>query len=159
MSTRKKRIANSHVLIIQQWTSTKRQPYPGSFIHFSLSFLSTFFGFVQFEYDILRLILHRIFSDPWACHLLSVIIFGKFLFITSNILYILCICGGVLGGSDCEKSVSNAGEPGLIPGSGNPLQEGMATHSSTLAWRIPWTEEPGGLQSVESQRMGHDWEN
>jgi len=33
----------------------------------------------------------------------------------------------------------------------------MATHSSTLAWRIPWTEEPGGLQSRGSQRVGHDW--
>ena len=33
----------------------------------------------------------------------------------------------------------------------------MATHSSILAWRIPWTEEPGGLQSTESQRVGHDW--
>ena len=32
----------------------------------------------------------------------------------------------------------------------------MATHSSILAWRIPWTEEPGGLQSTESQRVGHD---
>ena len=32
----------------------------------------------------------------------------------------------------------------------------MATHSSTLAWRIPWAEEPGGLQSMESQRVGHD---
>ena len=36
------------------------------------------------------------------------------------------------------------------------LKEGMATHSSILAWRIPWTEEPGGLQSVGSQRVGHD---
>ena len=36
------------------------------------------------------------------------------------------------------------------------LEEGMATHSSTLAWRIPWTEEPGGLQSTRSQRVGHD---
>ena len=35
-------------------------------------------------------------------------------------------------------------------------QKGMATHSSMLAWRIPWTEEPGGLQSMESQRVGHD---
>ena len=34
---------------------------------------------------------------------------------------------------------------------------GMATHSSLLAWRIPWTEEPGGLQSIGSQRVGHDW--
>ena len=37
-----------------------------------------------------------------------------------------------------------------------PLEEGMTTHSSVLAWRIPWTEEPGGLQSIGSQRDGHD---
>ena len=37
-----------------------------------------------------------------------------------------------------------------------PLEEGMATHSNILAWRIPWTEEPGGLSSMESQRTGHD---
>ena len=36
------------------------------------------------------------------------------------------------------------------------LEEGMATHSSIPAWRIPWTEEAGSLQSVESQRIGHD---
>ena len=38
----------------------------------------------------------------------------------------------------------------------NPPEEGMATHSSILAWRIPWTEEPGELQSMGSQRVGHD---
>ena len=38
----------------------------------------------------------------------------------------------------------------------DPLEKGMATHSSILAWRIPWTEEPGGLEFVESQRVGHD---
>ena len=38
----------------------------------------------------------------------------------------------------------------------DPLEEGMVTHSSILAWRIPWTEEPGGLQSIRSQRIGHD---
>ena len=38
----------------------------------------------------------------------------------------------------------------------DPLEEGMATHSSILAWRILWTEEPGGLQSIESQRVKHD---
>ena len=36
------------------------------------------------------------------------------------------------------------------------LEKGMATHSSILAWNIPWTEELGGLQSIESQRVGHD---
>jgi len=39
----------------------------------------------------------------------------------------------------------------------DPLEKGMATHSSTLAWEIPWTEEPGGLQSMGSRRVGHDW--
>ena len=38
----------------------------------------------------------------------------------------------------------------------DPLEKEMATHSSTLAWRIPWTEEPGGLQSMGLQRVGHD---
>ena len=38
----------------------------------------------------------------------------------------------------------------------DPLEKEMATHSSTLAWRIPWMEEPGGLQSMGSQRVGHD---
>ena len=38
----------------------------------------------------------------------------------------------------------------------DPMEEGMATHSSILAWRIPWTEEPGGLQSIGSQRVRHN---
>ena len=41
-------------------------------------------------------------------------------------------------------------------GGEDPLEEGMATHSSILAWRIPWIEEPGGLQSMGSQRFGHN---
>ena len=41
-------------------------------------------------------------------------------------------------------------------GGEDPLEEGMATHSSILAWRILWTEEPGGLQSIGSQRVRHD---
>ena len=38
----------------------------------------------------------------------------------------------------------------------DPLEESMGTHSSILAWEIPWTEEPGGLQSIGAQRVGHD---
>ena len=41
----------------------------------------------------------------------------------------------------------------------DPLEKEMATHSSILAWRIPWTEEPGKLQSMVSQRVRHDWCN
>ena len=54
---------------------------------------------------------------------------------------------------------ANAGDirdAGSIPRSEDPLEEGMATHSSILAWRIPWMEEPGGLQSMGSQTVGHD---
>ena len=41
-------------------------------------------------------------------------------------------------------------------GQEDPLEKAVGTHSSILAWRIPWTEEPGGLQSMGSQRVGHD---
>jgi len=43
------------------------------------------------------------------------------------------------------------------PGREDPLEEEMAPHSSILAWKIPWAEEPGGLQSTWSQRLGCDW--
>ena len=61
------------------------------------------------------------------------------------------------GGSDGKASVYNAGDLGLIPGSGRSLEKDMAIHSSTIAWKIPWTEEPDRLQSMGSQRVGHDW--
>ena len=54
-------------------------------------------------------------------------------------------------------SARNAGDMSLIPGFWRSLEEGMVTHSSILAWRIPWTEEHGGLQSMASQRVGHHW--
>ena len=50
----------------------------------------------------------------------------------------------------------SARDTGSIPGQEDPLEEGMATHSSVLAWRVPWTEEPGGLQSMQLHRVGHD---
>ena len=53
-------------------------------------------------------------------------------------------------------SACNAGDLGSIPGWEDPLEKKMATHSSILAGRIPWTEEPGGLQSTGSQRVGHN---
>ena len=48
------------------------------------------------------------------------------------------------------------GDTSSIPGAGDPLEEEMATHSSIPGWRIPWTEEHGRLQSMGSQRVGHD---
>ena len=62
---------------------------------------------------------------------------------------------GFPGGSDCYESTGNAGDLGLIPGLGRSLEEGLATQSSILAWRIPWTEEPGGLQFMGLQRAEH----
>ena len=51
---------------------------------------------------------------------------------------------GFPGGSDGKKSTCNMGDLGSTPGLKDPLEEGMATHSSILAWRILWIEEPGG---------------
>ena len=53
-------------------------------------------------------------------------------------------------------SAGDVRDVGSIPGQEDLLEEGMATHSSVLAWRMPWTEEPGGLHSRGSQRVGHD---
>ena len=63
---------------------------------------------------------------------------------------------GFPGGSDGKESACNAGHLGSIPGREDPLEKEMATLSSILAWRIPWIEEPGGLQCTGSQRGGHD---
>ena len=63
---------------------------------------------------------------------------------------------GFPGGSEVKASAWNAGDPGLIPGSEDPLEKEMETHSSILALRIPWRKEPGRLQSMGSQRVGHD---
>ena len=60
------------------------------------------------------------------------------------------------GGSEVKASAGNVGDLGSIPGSGRSQEKEMATYSSILAWRIPWREEPGGLQSMGSQRVGHD---
>ena len=61
------------------------------------------------------------------------------------------------GGSAGKESACNVGDLVSILGWADPLEKGKAAHSSILAWRIPWTEEPGRLQSMGSQRVGHDW--
>ena len=63
---------------------------------------------------------------------------------------------GFPGGPDSKESAWKAGDLDSIHVLGRHLEEGMATHSSILAWRIPLTEEPGGLQSMGLQRVGHD---
>ena len=63
---------------------------------------------------------------------------------------------GFPGGADGKEPTCSAGDPDSIPGSEDPLEKGMATYSSILAWRIPWTEKPGRLQSMGLQRVRHD---
>jgi len=58
-----------------------------------------------------------------------------------------------------KNLLANAGDAGLIPGSLRFLYEEKATHSSILDWEILWTEEPGGLQSMGSLRVGYDLAN
>jgi len=55
-----------------------------------------------------------------------------------------------------SANTGDARVSGLIPGSGRSLEEEMTTHSSILAWEIPWTEEPGRLQHMGLQRVGHN---
>ena len=78
----------------------------------------------------------RVLVTPhhWYCHLLDFSHFNR--------------CVG-------KEFASNVGNLGSIPGLEGPLKKGMSTHSSILAWRIQWTEEPGRLQSIGSQRVGH----
>ena len=59
-------------------------------------------------------------------------------------------------GSGGKESAHSVGDLGLTLGWEDPLEEGMATRSSILAWRIPWTEEPGRVQSMGSQTAGQD---
>ena len=64
----------------------------------------------------------------------------------------LSVYAGLRGGSVVKIQPANEGIAGSIPGSGRSLEKEMATHSFILAWKIPWTEEPDGLQSMGSQK-------
>ena len=78
-----------------------------------------------------------------------------------NTLLSVCCCVRLFWASLVAQMVKSlpALQETQVPSLGqeDPLEKGMATHSSTLAWRIPWTEEPGGLHSMGLQRAGHDW--
>ena len=71
--------------------------------------------------------------------------------------HISCLAGDFPGSSDGKASAYNAGDLVRSLGWEDPLEKEMATHSSILAWKIPWTEEPGRLQSIGLQRVEHDW--
>ena len=60
------------------------------------------------------------------------------------------------GGLDGKESACNVEDLGQFLGGEDPLEKGMATHSRILVWRIPWIEDPGGLRSKRSQRIGYN---
>ena len=75
--------------------------------------------------------------------------------------HLLLLHLGIHSGSDGKESACTAGDPGSIPVLEVPLEKDIETHSSILAWRIPWTEKSGGVQSIGSQRVRHNpcnWE-
>ena len=79
--------------------------------------------------------------------------------VTKVVTKLLCKRKGFPGGSRVENLPANggdAGDPGSIPGSEDPLEEKMAIHSSLLASETPWTEKPGGLRSMSSRRVRYD---
>ena len=66
------------------------------------------------------------------------------------------MCGASLVTQTVKNPPAMQETPVQSLGREDPLEKKMATHSSILAWRIPWTEEPGGLEPMRSQRVGHD---
>ena len=76
--------------------------------------------------------------------------------VPERLLLALYSMSGFPVGSEVKASACNAGDLGSIRDREDPLEKEMATHSSIPAWRIPWTEETGGLRSTGSQRVGHN---
>ena len=75
---------------------------------------------------------------------------------TVDVMYTIDRASLVLSSKESACNAGVAGDTGSIPGSGRSPGGWHETHFSVLAWRIPWTEEPGGLQSIGLKRVGHD---
>ena len=116
----------------------------------------------QFSYS--KVVKQR--QNSWNSHVLPLTFSRAMWLVPANGLWVEVICvplGQSMGfpGSSAVKNLPAMEEPQEIRvwslGQKDPLEEEMAIHSSILVWRIPWTEEPGRLQSIGSQRVGHDW--
>ena len=94
----------------------------------------------------------------WAInlHILSAILILTYKTLLPTVLLLLHNGIGFPGDSDSKESAHNGEITVRTLSWEDPLEKGMATHSSILAWKIPWTEELGRLQSMGSQRVGHD---
>ena len=85
-----------------------------------------------------------------------IVVWGLFQWATLDFIFI-CVCVRASLVAQTIKCLPTMRETQVQPlGQEDPLEKEMETHSSTLAWKIPWTEEPGGLQSMGLQRVGHD---
>ena len=82
----------------------------------------------------------------------------RFYIISEKLILITYIHANIClpGSSNNKESACNAGDPGSILGWEEPMEKEMAIHSNILVWEIPWTEEPGGLQSMGISRVVHD---
>ena len=91
----------------------------------------------------------------------SIFYIHTYIYIYICVCVCVCVCVWCFPGGSEVKNLPAVQEPREMHiwslGQEDPLEEVMATPSSILAWRMPWTEEPGGLQSIASQRVGHDW--
>ena len=90
-----------------------------------------------------------------VCTVICVCMCTRFYIVYTYVLYM-----GLPGGASAMNSPANARDlrhAGSIPRSGRSPEGGCGTHFNILSWRIPWTEEPGGLQSVGSHRTRHNW--
>ena len=86
----------------------------------------------------------------------TVVLFSRPKRLFQNVLGVLCYgCEWASWWLSGKDSACSAGDVGDLGWEG-PLEEGVATHSSIFTWRIPWTEEPGGLQYIGLQKVGHD---
>ena len=80
--------------------------------------------------------------------------FGKLF--KNHVFQSVCVGMGISSGSVVKNPPANDGDLVRSLGWEDPMKKEMATHSSLLAWEIPWTEKPGRLQSIGSQRVGHN---
>ena len=129
------------------WTFTLPSHKKMKSCHFDSIMLSEI---CQMEKDNYRVILTHIWSLKKTNKIKSI-------YTETRLLVTTVLLEGFPDSSDGKESACNTGDPGSIPGSGRSSGEDMATHSSILACKIPWTEKPGGLQAMGLQQMGCHW--
>ena len=140
----------SRAQIMKPQLKTRDTEGQWSFLCSSVNTLMCCYGYVPWFHRVQKLCVSSQTVPHLPCVFISLILIWM--------LYNKTNYKGFPGGSDGKSVCLQCGRPG-VPSLGreDPLEKEMAPHSSSLAWKIPWTEEPGGLQSMGSQRVGHNW--